>query len=91
MPAPTNQRVSLSPEFELRKIVSLRQAAELRGVSPDTLKRNFPSLIVQLSPRRLGMTLGDALGIGRETVAPNPIAQPKRVTTRGRAARENVA
>jgi hypothetical protein len=54
---------NVKPEFdiELDRIVSLKRAAELRGVSPDTLKRRQSDKIIQLSPRRLGMRLRDAL------------------------------
>jgi hypothetical protein len=42
-------------------MISLPQAAELRGVSVDTFRRLFPDLIVQVSPRRLGVRVGDLL------------------------------
>ncbi len=48
-------------EIELRRVVSLAEAAKLRGVSIDTLKRTQRDKIIRLSPRRLGMRVGDAL------------------------------
>ena len=36
-------------------------AAELAGVSEDTLRRRRPDKIIQLSPRRQGMRVKDAL------------------------------
>jgi hypothetical protein len=62
-------RVQLSPEQELRKILPLEQAAEITNLSPDTLKRRHATLILRLSPRRLGMRLADALAIGERPVA----------------------
>jgi hypothetical protein len=61
MPAPTNNRISLSRELELERIIPLEQAAELRSTSVDTLKRRHADKIMALSPRRLGMRLRHAL------------------------------
>jgi hypothetical protein len=49
--------------LELARIVPLAEAARLRGVSEETIRRNDPDKIIQLSPRRQGMRVGDALGI----------------------------
>jgi hypothetical protein len=49
------------------RILSIAQAAKLRGVSPDTIRRHYPHLIRKLSPRRLGLSVTDALKIG-ETI-----------------------
>ena len=57
----TQPAIVLSPELESRRIVSLQEAARLRGVSVDTLKRRYSHKILQLSPRRKGMRIGDAL------------------------------
>ena len=43
-------------------MISLPQAAELRGISVDTFKRNYSHLIVRVSPRRLAVRLGDVIG-----------------------------
>jgi hypothetical protein len=48
-------------EQEKRRIVSLQEAARLRGVSIDTLKRHHRHQFVRLSERRLGMRLADVL------------------------------
>jgi hypothetical protein len=61
MPAPTDNRVSLSAERELDRIVSLEQAAELCSLSADTIKRRHPHKLIQLSPRRVGIRVRDAL------------------------------
>jgi hypothetical protein len=46
---------------EMQRVVSLAEAARLRGVSIDTLKRTQRDKILKLSPRRRGMRLFDAL------------------------------
>ncbi|MGD9659194.1 MAG: hypothetical protein AB7U61_16420 [Methylocystis sp.] len=52
---------------ERRRIVSLKEAARLMGVSVDTLlraarKTGHPR-IIQMSPRRVGCRLGEVLGL----------------------------
>jgi hypothetical protein len=64
-----NRRVELRPDLELNRIVSLAEAAALRGVSKDTIKRRYPEIIIKLSPRRVGVRLRDALNLGAETAA----------------------
>ncbi len=61
MPAPSNNYIELSPEQELRRFVTLQQAAELRACSVDTIKRKFAKQIVEISPRRRGLRLEDVL------------------------------
>ena len=61
MPAPTDNRIQLSSERELDRILPLGQAAEISSLSADTLKRRHPDKLIRLSPRRLGMRLRDAL------------------------------
>jgi hypothetical protein len=51
--------------LELHRIVSLQEASRLSGMSPDTLKRRHAAKIIQLSPRRLGMRVRDALQLNR--------------------------
>jgi hypothetical protein len=48
-------------EQERFRIVPLQEAARLRGVSIDTLKRYHRHQFVRLSERRLGMRLADVL------------------------------
>jgi hypothetical protein len=61
----TNRKTELRPDLELLRVLPLRQAAEVAGISQDTLRRNYPGIIIQLSPRRVGVRLRDALAIGR--------------------------
>jgi hypothetical protein len=54
-------RLTLSPEQEKRRRISVRQAAELKNISEDTFRRHYRSLIRQESPRRQSVALGDVL------------------------------
>ena len=47
--------------LELLRIVTMREAAALSGLSAATLARRHPEKIIRLSPRRKGMRLRDAL------------------------------
>jgi len=47
--------------IELQRIVDLKEASRLSGMSVDTIKRNHREKILELSPRRLGMRVRDAL------------------------------
>jgi hypothetical protein len=48
-------------QTESMRIVSLKEAARLKGISEDTLRRHYRHLFVRVSTRRLGMRLKDAL------------------------------
>jgi len=50
---------------ELNRIVTLAEASRLSSLSVDTLRDQFPEKIVQLSPKRAGMRVGDALFLRR--------------------------
>jgi hypothetical protein len=56
-----NRAIEVPLELQLERIVSLEQAAELSGLSPDTWRRRFPEKIKRLSPRRVGVKLREAL------------------------------
>jgi hypothetical protein len=47
--------------IELQRIVPLKEGAELRGTSVDSIKRNDRDKIIKLGPRRLGIRVRDAL------------------------------
>jgi hypothetical protein len=66
MTVPTDD-FKLSPELELERIVSLKEAEAVSTLSPDSLKRHHSDKIVQLGPRRQGMRLRDALMLGRKS------------------------
>ena len=66
MPAPVkHNRITLSPELEQARIITLQEAARLSSISVDSWKRNHRDKIIQLSQRRLGVKLADVLAIGR--------------------------
>jgi hypothetical protein len=65
MPPTQRRSFSLSPELERERIITLQQVAELKQLSTDTIRRRYSHLIRRLSPRRVGMKLGDALDIGQ--------------------------
>jgi hypothetical protein len=48
-------------KFELDRILSIDEVVALSGLSRDTIRRHHSHLIRRLSPRRLGIRLGDAL------------------------------
>lgn len=67
--------MNIPDDIQLRRILHLRtpkrksqrelppSVEEITGLSRDTLKRRCPHLIVDLSARREGMSLGNALAI----------------------------
>jgi hypothetical protein len=38
--------------LDLERHISVKEAAEIKGISPDTFKRHYPHLIEKTSPRR---------------------------------------
>jgi hypothetical protein len=48
---------------ERDRIITLDQASALTSLSRDTIKRNYRDKFIQLSPRRIGMRLGDVLAL----------------------------
>ena len=64
-PSKGRKRAAVSPQYPteiwLERIVSLKEAARLRGTSVDTLRRRFSHKFVRISPRRLGMKIRDAV------------------------------
>ena len=66
MPGATKRRrYQLPAELELERIVTLREAHELSGLSPDAWRDNYPDKIIQLSPRRQGIKLKHVLSVGQ--------------------------
>ena len=49
------------PLVEKLRIVSLAEAVRLSGMSEDSLRRHCRNQFIKLSPRRIGMRLGDVL------------------------------
>jgi hypothetical protein len=46
---------------ELQRVINLKQASQLSGLSVDSIKRHHRDKIIDLSPRRRGMRVRDAL------------------------------
>jgi hypothetical protein len=55
--------------LDLRRKISVKEAAALNGVSEDTFKRRYSHIIKAISPRRNAVELGDALAIGERKSA----------------------
>ena len=58
-----DDRLPMPTAVELQRIAPLPEAAHLSGLSEDTLRRRHPDKIIKLSPRRVGMRVGDALAL----------------------------
>ena len=58
---PADDDIKLPAKLELDRIISLQDAKRISSLSPDSWKRNHPDKVVELSPRRLGVRLRDAL------------------------------
>ena len=65
MPGATKRRYKLPMELELERIVTLREAHDISGLSPDAWRNNYPDLIIRLSPRRQGIKLKHVLSVGQ--------------------------
>jgi hypothetical protein len=66
-----NRGPPLKPDewIELQRIVDLKEASRLSGLSIDTLKRRYADKILDLSDRRRGMRVKDALMLAQDKVA----------------------
>ena len=61
MPAPVDDDFRLPPELELQRIITLQEAEKISSLSSDSWKRHHSDKIIEMSPRRLGVRLRDAL------------------------------
>jgi hypothetical protein len=50
--------------LELRRKISVREAAELNSIHEDTFRKRYRHLIKRISARRHAVELGDAIAIG---------------------------
>jgi hypothetical protein len=60
-PMSTDDDVKLPTKHELDRIITLQEAEKVSSLSPTSWKRNHPDKILELSKRRLGVRLRDAL------------------------------
>jgi hypothetical protein len=68
MPSDKFELPPLTP-LELNRIVVLDEASRLSSLSKDSLREHYPHKIIDLSPRRQGMRVGDALMINAKKSA----------------------
>jgi hypothetical protein len=61
MPSPCDHRVILPLELELRRRITVKQAAELKAISEEAFREHFGHLIEQTTPGRQTVKLGDVL------------------------------
>ena len=61
MSTPTDDGFKLPPALELERIITLPEAEKVSSLSVDSWKRRYRHKIIELSPRRLGVRLRDAL------------------------------
>ena len=52
---------SSRPHLELERIITLQEAEKISSLSSDSWKRHHSDKIIEMSPRRLGVRLRDAL------------------------------
>jgi hypothetical protein len=65
MSTPTDTDFRLPPALELERIITLQEAEKISSLSADSWKRHHPDKIIEMSPRRLGVRLRDALMLRR--------------------------
>jgi hypothetical protein len=65
----STDKIAELPLVERLRIVPLAEAARLAGISQDGLLRHHRDKLIKLSPRRIGMRLGDALMLDARTDA----------------------
>ncbi len=61
MPTPADDDFKLPPELALDQIISLQKAEKISSLSSNSWKRHHADKVVEMSPRRLGVRLRDAL------------------------------
>jgi hypothetical protein len=75
MPNSTDNPDRLLTRVELESAIPLTRASEITSLSPETIKRRYPELVLKLSPRRSGMKLRSALAIASgQTAKTTPAA-----------------
>jgi hypothetical protein len=74
MPGASKRRFTLHPSLELERIITLAEAYDVCGLSPDAIRDNYPDLVIRLSPRRVGIKLKHALGLGQQPAERTPAA-----------------
>jgi hypothetical protein len=67
MPRPAKEphKLELSREMELERVLTLKEAAEMTGLSIDSFRTHYKHLLLQLTPRRYGVKLRSVIKIGK--------------------------
>ena len=60
---PERDPLSELSALERLRVASMDETEHLSGLSQETIKRHYPHLIIDLSPRRQGMRVQDALSL----------------------------
>jgi hypothetical protein len=63
---PVDAGFRLPPELALEQIITLAEAEEVSSLSADSWKRHHRDKLIELSPKRLGVRLRDALLLRRK-------------------------
>jgi DeoR/GlpR family transcriptional regulator of sugar metabolism len=61
--------LKLAAEIAAHRMVTVKEASEIIGVSDDTFRRRHRDLIQQVSARRQSVRLGDVLAIAEQSKA----------------------
>jgi hypothetical protein len=61
MPFSPARRVELTPEERRKCLIPVEQAAEIKGISLCAFREHYAHLIEHITPKRLGVRLGNAL------------------------------
>jgi hypothetical protein len=77
---------------ELERVMPIGEAEAFTSLKRDALTRNYPQLIVRLSPRRLGIKLKHVMAIANgEAAAAASVAKPARGSSRSSKAARGAA
>jgi len=66
--------------LERLRVASLDEAEHLSGLSKETIRRHHSALIINLSPRRQGIRIQDALTLRQKKTPCSPDGMPLRRT-----------
>ena len=66
MSTPTDDGFKLPPALELDRIISMQEAEKVSSLSVNSWKRHHADKLVELSPRRIGVRLRDALMLSKD-------------------------
>jgi hypothetical protein len=56
-------RSGAPPDLNLKRKISVKEAAELNNISEDSFRRHYRHLILQITPNRTAVELGAAIAL----------------------------